>query len=109
MKTKSKTIPTPRRDPTEEEIRDYAFHLYEMSGCLPGRDLDNWLEAKACLEADVPRPRAQARLHHDQHRAPAEPLVVVTLDPEGMPQRDPPQPVEGRTEGGAIAIGTPPR
>lgn len=37
--------------PTEAAIRDYAYHLYEQSGCVPGRDLDNWLEASAALHA----------------------------------------------------------
>lgn len=42
-------------EPTEDENRDYAYHLYEQSGCIPGRDLENWLEASACLKANVPR------------------------------------------------------
>lgn len=37
--------------PTEAEVRDLAYHLYEQSGCTPGRDLDNWLEASAVLQA----------------------------------------------------------
>ena len=35
--------------PTEAEIRAYAHELYIQSGWLPGRDLDNWLEAEAHL------------------------------------------------------------
>lgn len=30
----------------EEEIRLLAYELYEKSGRIPGRDLDNWLEAE---------------------------------------------------------------
>lgn len=30
----------------EEEIRQLAYEIYIKSGCIPGRDLDNWLEAK---------------------------------------------------------------
>lgn len=30
----------------EEEIRQVAYEIYVKSGCIPGRDLDNWLEAK---------------------------------------------------------------
>lgn len=48
---------------TEDDIRSYAEHLYEQSGCIPGRDLDNWLEAKACLQANVPREQSHRRLH----------------------------------------------
>ena len=31
------------------DIRAYAAHLYEQSGRIPNRDIENWLEAKACL------------------------------------------------------------
>ncbi len=37
--------------PTEAEIRAYAHELYIHSGWLPGRDLDNWLQAEAHLTA----------------------------------------------------------
>jgi len=60
-----KKKPSQRRveqEPSEELIRDYAQHLYELSGRIPGRDVDNWLEAKACLEACIPRDRSHARL-----------------------------------------------
>lgn len=43
-----------------EKIRDYAFHLYEQSGRVPGRDLDNWLEASACLHAHPITPESVA-------------------------------------------------
>lgn len=48
---------------TDDDIRSYAAHLYEQSGRIEGRDLDNWLEAKACLEASVPREQSHRRLH----------------------------------------------
>ncbi|MGC9044855.1 MAG: DUF2934 domain-containing protein [Thermodesulfovibrio sp.] len=34
------------RERLEEEIRQVAYELYVKSGCIPGRDLDNWLEAE---------------------------------------------------------------
>jgi Protein of unknown function (DUF2934) len=37
--------------PTHEEIARRARALYEQSGCRPGRDLENWLEAEAQLMA----------------------------------------------------------
>jgi hypothetical protein len=49
--------------PNEEAIRDYAYHLYIQSRCEPGRDLDNWLEATACLKANVPMRSSATRLH----------------------------------------------
>jgi hypothetical protein len=62
---------------TEEDIRSYAEHLYEQSGRIPGRDLDNWLEAKACLEACVPREQSHRRLQEHlgaaRSHAPAAP------------------------------------
>jgi hypothetical protein len=51
MKTKS---PTGRHSfLREDDIRAYAAHLYEQSGRVPNRDVENWLEAKTCLEANV--------------------------------------------------------
>jgi hypothetical protein len=63
MKTKS----PPRSvsaEPLEDDIRAYAYHLYEQNGCLPGHDLDNWLEAKACILANIPRQETHNRLRH---------------------------------------------
>ena len=60
MKTKSPSTVSPAF--TEDDIRSYAEHLWEQSGRVPGRDLDNWLEAKACLESNVPRHQSHRRL-----------------------------------------------
>lgn len=61
---KTKTIrPSVRPEPSEDDIRDYAYHLYVQSGRLPGHDLDNWLEATACLKANIPTHRSRTRLH----------------------------------------------
>ena len=53
-----------RQEPDENLIRDYARHLYEQSGCVPGRDLDNWLEAERTLTAALQR-SAQNRIRRD--------------------------------------------
>lgn len=29
-----------------EEIRQVAYEIYIHSGCIPGRDIDNWLQAE---------------------------------------------------------------
>jgi len=63
-----------RQEPSEELIRDYAEHLYELSGRLPGHDLDNWLEAKACLAANIPRHQSHQRLQ--RHLSAAGPVEV---------------------------------
>jgi hypothetical protein len=47
----------------EADVRDYAYHLYCQSGRIPGRDLDNWLEAKACLSTRIPKSERHIRLH----------------------------------------------
>ena len=49
--------------PREDDVRGYAYHLYEQSGRLPGHDLDNWLEAIACLSSRIPRDCSHRRLH----------------------------------------------
>jgi hypothetical protein len=59
------SLPSPISfQPNEDDIREYAYHLYVQSGCIPGRELDNWLEARACLGACIPQSRSHARLHH---------------------------------------------
>ena len=67
-----------RLEPTEGDVRDYAYHLYLQSGCTPGRDLENWLEAKACLRACIPKSKANARLHH--HTAKGARTADLTLE-----------------------------
>jgi len=58
------TLPSVVPEPSEDDIREYAYHLYEQSNCKPGHDLDNWLEAAACLKASIPAHCSHNRLHH---------------------------------------------
>jgi hypothetical protein len=53
----------PSQDPSEDAVRDYAYHLYQQSSCAPGHDVDNWLEATACLKANIPAHFSHSRLH----------------------------------------------
>lgn len=46
-----------------EEVRNYAYHLFVQRGRIPGRDLDDWLEAEACLSAHVPIEGSHDRPH----------------------------------------------
>lgn len=39
------------REKLEEEIRQVAYELYVKSGCIEGRDFDNWLEAERIVLA----------------------------------------------------------
>lgn len=48
----------------ENEIRDYAFHLYEEGGHRHGLDVEYWHEARACLNANIPKESARMRMHH---------------------------------------------
>jgi hypothetical protein len=57
------TLPHIVHQPSEDEIRDYAFHLYQQNNCAPGRDLNNWLEALDCLKAEVPHHLSASHLH----------------------------------------------
>jgi len=63
MKNKSNR-PLILSKPSDADISDYAFHLYQQSSCAPGHDLDNWFEATACLNANIPAHHSGARLHH---------------------------------------------
>lgn len=47
--------------PTDDEIREYAHHLYVQSGRIPGRDLENWVEAEACMRTLPPAVLASLR------------------------------------------------
>ena len=55
--------PTSSREPTEDEVRDYAYHLFQQGNSAPGHDVENWLEATACLKANIPPHESHRRLH----------------------------------------------
>ena len=66
--------------PSEEDIRTYAYHLYQQGNSLPGHDLENWLEATACLKANIPSHRSVTRLHeHVNGPAAGESPMLVAL------------------------------
>ena len=54
--------------PSEDDIRDYAYHLYRQSNCAPGHDLEHWLEATACLNTHIPSHHSGTRLHQHINR-----------------------------------------
>jgi hypothetical protein len=54
-------------EPDEDDIRTFAYHLYEQSDGAPGHDLDHWFEATACLKAAIPGNLVPTRL--PRHRA----------------------------------------
>jgi hypothetical protein len=49
-----------RPESDEQEIREFAFWLYQQGRCEPGHDLANWHDAIAWLKAKISRvPLAQ--------------------------------------------------
>jgi hypothetical protein len=59
----AKTVSAPTaKKPTHEEIAQRARAIYERSGCMTGRDIENWLQAEAELTAaPQPPPREQGK------------------------------------------------
>lgn len=53
----------PVQEPGEDAIREYAYHLYQQGSGAPGHDIDDWLEATACLKANIPSHSSHSRLH----------------------------------------------
>jgi len=49
---------------SEDEIRDYANHLYVQRGSVNGHHCEDWLEAEACLGANIPKESTRTRMHH---------------------------------------------
>jgi hypothetical protein len=80
-----KTTSSPFAPPvlSEDDIRAYAEHLFVQSGRVPDRDLQNWFEAKACLEANLPSPPAgRSRPPHPaQPRGGSRPPHGFTMPP----------------------------
>ena len=57
-----KTKPSNPLKPVDgDDLLDYAYHLYVQSGCISDRDLDNWLEAEACIGANSPKSKNAVR------------------------------------------------
>jgi hypothetical protein len=78
MSTKSPHIAVPSKQLSEDAILDYAYDLYDQSGFAASRDLDNWLEAKACLGSGIPKSESNIRLHQNSFRKKQLPLSFRT-------------------------------
>jgi len=44
-------VTAPRPPPTREQVAARAYELWLQSGCLAGRDAENWLQAERELQA----------------------------------------------------------
>jgi DTW domain-containing protein YfiP len=62
---KSENAESPVFAPAEDDIRDYAYHLYVQNGHRNDRCADNWREARACLCANIPKQHSHSRLHRN--------------------------------------------
>lgn len=51
--------------PSDEDIRHYAYQIYEQNNCTPGHDLAHWFEAAAFLKSNPPE-----RRHGSHHNPP---------------------------------------
>ena len=55
IKTRESSSPTmekpraARNQPTQEEIALRAYHIYLERGCVPGNELEDWIEAERQL------------------------------------------------------------
>jgi len=59
----SKQLSATAPQPSEDEVRDYANHLYIQRGSVNGHDCDDWLEAEACLAANISKEFSRTRMH----------------------------------------------
>jgi len=53
---------------SENEIRDYAYHIYVESGHRNDRCRENWVDARACLKARVPMTESGAWLRDNSDK-----------------------------------------
>jgi hypothetical protein len=76
MSLKRKNAAATGFEPAEEDIQQAAYYLWLESGCLPGRDEENWFAARELLRH---RHRA-ARPRRRQAAAPAPtPLIAPAV------------------------------
>jgi hypothetical protein len=60
----AKRSTTSNNELTHQEIASAAYAIFEKSGCIPGRDTENWLKAEAQLRQErgrVAEPEAPSR------------------------------------------------
>jgi hypothetical protein len=79
--------PAVARQPSEDEIRGYAYCLYEQGGHAHGHDVDHWLEAEACLRENDSKEGARPTPDHIQD-AVREPLALMN---HGLPNATQPR------------------
>lgn len=64
--------------PTHDDIARLAYTIFEKNGKVPGRDMENWLEAERQLHAS----RVRAGTHaNSTSKTPARPTTRAVLNP----------------------------
>jgi hypothetical protein len=63
MSTKPGVLPSKLEATSDTVIRDYAYHIYVENGHRNDRCLENWADAKACIDARVPKEESVDWLH----------------------------------------------
>ncbi len=79
MKAKSSPARSTAK-PDQDDIREYAYHLYFQNGCISGREAQDWFEAEACLCANIPREHSHTRLHRHLATLIAPVSLVASID-----------------------------
>jgi hypothetical protein len=57
---------------THEAVAHCAHQIWQDSGCIEGRDLDNWIAAEGRLVSDEPAAEPAAALHPGAGHIPGE-------------------------------------
>jgi len=66
----------------EDEIRKVAYELYERSGMIPGREVENWLKAEKIVRA-----RYAERAKTAADAPPAKKAAAKTKTPKTEPAK----------------------
>ena len=74
------TSPLNPPGPSDDDIRAYAYELYQQSNGAAGHDLDHWREATACLKANIPAHRSGTRLADYLNGPKGDPLSLLSLE-----------------------------
>ena len=81
----------PAFTPTHDEIAAQAYQIYLREGCVPGRDIENWLQAEneLRLRATPGNGKGNGQSHSRPNSADASKTVVDTAIAGGSPLATP--------------------
>lgn len=76
----SSTPSLDRAMPSEDDIRNYAFYLYQQNNSEDGHDSEHWREAVACLAANIPPDQSRTRLHQQLHGSGGGEMSLLSIE-----------------------------